>query len=1041
MGLSSNQARFLSITARQCDLEHRMQNICHRRLKLSNSLQSAARAYDAQTSDRKLYINSINTDSYQTTGDYQLIDDGNGTASVGRLNTQGYEVYDTKNDVIIGKSFSNGDVIEVNSAAALRTAITNKADAKIVLTDNFDFSGAAISGFTGTLYGNGYQINTTSTIFDNIAAGSNVYDLKLNVAAGASLGSSNNAGFLANTNSGNIDNVIISGSAVNASGITSTIGALVGTNDGTIADVYSSLSLHGNNSVGGIAGVNNGSISAATIDESAVIQGDGWRAGGIAGVNNGTIGQSSVLANVSVGQWGGGIVGENTGDVNSCFSSGTINAGTDKAGGLVGINNAGAEITDSYSISSITGSGDKGALAGANNGTIGSSNVAILSEAGTNIGVTGSGTGTTNAQIIGNLTANNIDTVLEPTLSSAWDKSATAGTVPVLKNSGVTTTNGADSNFITTEEVTQKSIGSGMTVLTDPSSLTLTNDVTMYNGLSALYATAIANGDAQIVKYKAALPTAIQGEYEYKEIVSLAINNASALQDVRIACNSVNGATKTAALSANYVLNSDVDLGVTSGTNWDAIGDGTEGFKGAFDGNQHTIDNLTIRTAGDATYQGMFGNINSTGKVMGINLDNEIIVVNGKSIQAVNAGNFTPGYVGGLAGFNTGTVENCHVDANIEITQYGNQIGGVVGACGGGTVNKCSSAGTLTINSSNSPKPSPYDTYNNFGVDTGDQTEYSQIGGLAGWLTGGAITFSSTSMNIVLGTGYDAGYIGPMVGDLDSSANPSLDNCYATNSVKTTTGTDLNYHNIASAVNHQVIQNSYYKNSVDNKYYYYPNTSSGVLNSACSSIGDKTNVSDLPFINDVITINSSTGTETKNIWNADGTLNPDASNTVKVNNPQKNVSSAGASPSFTEEHKFTKNVDYTPVDMWGQTTPPTLDANVSLEEGLRSGRYQLLVPADQMTQNVMTPSNSGVRKYEAVDWRTETIISDELYEANDAEAQTIYDRTIRDVNEQDKLLQMEQEKVTTEYQAITSEKEAVKKILSTNSQTSFKYFS
>ena len=36
---------------------------------------------------------------------------------------------------------------------------------------------------------------------------------------------------------------------------------------------------------------------------------------------------------------------------------------------------------------------------------------------------------------------------------------------------------------------------------------------------------------------------------------------------------------------------------------------------------------------------------------------------------------------------------------------------------------------------------------------------------------------------------------------------------------------------------------------------------------------------------------------------------------------------------------------------------------------------------------------------------------------------------------------LEQEKVSTEYQALTSEKDAVKKILTTNAQSSFKYFS
>jgi len=65
MGLSSNQARFLSLTTRQVDLEYRMQQLCQRRLRLANELDSVAGNYNKATSDRRLFINNI-TNQYNS---------------------------------------------------------------------------------------------------------------------------------------------------------------------------------------------------------------------------------------------------------------------------------------------------------------------------------------------------------------------------------------------------------------------------------------------------------------------------------------------------------------------------------------------------------------------------------------------------------------------------------------------------------------------------------------------------------------------------------------------------------------------------------------------------------------------------------------------------------------------------------------------------------------------------------------------------------------------------------------------------------------
>lgn len=119
--------------------------------------------------------------------------------------------------------------------------------------------------------------------------------------------------------------------------------------------------------------------------------------------------------------------------------------------------------------------------------------------------------------------------------------------------------------------------------------------------------------------------------------------------------------------------------------------------------------------------------------------------------------------------------------------------------------------------------------------------------------------------------------------------------------------------------------------------------------------------------------------------------------------------------------------------------PPSYEGGENkFEEYLRSGRYKLVREADVYTQN---PTNLGGKNYEFVDWRNVPIISDALDTSDDAEAQTNYDRTIRDLNEQDKILEMEMQKLDTEYTAVNAERDSLTKILDTNVKGSFKYFS
>ena len=80
MGISSNQARFLTLTSRQIDLEYRVQQICQRRLRLASELERVASEYNNKISNRSMYtFNTTNAGiSALSVHGIQSIKDANG---------------------------------------------------------------------------------------------------------------------------------------------------------------------------------------------------------------------------------------------------------------------------------------------------------------------------------------------------------------------------------------------------------------------------------------------------------------------------------------------------------------------------------------------------------------------------------------------------------------------------------------------------------------------------------------------------------------------------------------------------------------------------------------------------------------------------------------------------------------------------------------------------------------------------------------------------------------------------------------------------
>lgn len=168
------------------------------------------------------------------------------------------------------------------------------------------------------------------------------------------------------------------------------------------------------------------------------------------------------------------------------------------------------------------------------------------------------------------------------------------------------------------------------------------------------------------------------------------VTTAAQMVDFAELVNGGNGLSGKTVKLAN-----DIDL---AGIEWAPIGQ-TGGysastyFQGTFDGQGHTIKNLTVTkweagTDGGANYaSGLFGFIDAAAA------DIKNVTVDGATVKGSH-------WCGVIAGYLTGVVENCHVmNAAVECTHAnseacGDKAGAVVGATNGtkGTVKNCTAA-------------------------------------------------------------------------------------------------------------------------------------------------------------------------------------------------------------------------------------------------------------------------------------------------------------------------------------------------------------
>ena len=269
-----------------------------------------------------------------------------------------------------------------------------------------------------------------------------------------------------------------------------------------------------------------------------------------------------------------------------------------------------------------------------------------------------------------------------------------------------------------------------------------------------------------------------------------------------------------------FALMKDLDLSGTefdSDPGWIPIGSGSSAFYGNLNGNGNTISNLYINDT-NSTYSGLFGyiygstienlklanvNINGGNNVGGVACTaNSCAFVNcniegtitgsgnvGGMVASTNSGSVENcqmigsvtgtggGNVGGLIGFNYGSVENCYNEVDVNQTyEYAPYTGGVIGFHIGGTVRNCQNIGNVTSNGSN---VGGVIGFSNSTVEncyaSGTVSGYSSVGGVVGQNGAGKVSncYSTCAVN---STG---NYAGGVIGNNGGT----VENCYNTGTV------------------------------------------------------------------------------------------------------------------------------------------------------------------------------------------------------------------------------------------------------------------
>jgi filamentous hemagglutinin family protein len=711
---------------------------------------------------------------------------------------------------------NNIDASETTSAAG----VWNPANGFVPVGGNRE------ANFTGVFDGQGYTIRNLSITFTTADPQSPIPSLTTDGVVGL-FGFVDTTGVLENVNLANAhvtggDGMVVGalaggviGSIINAtssgvvivgneistpsSGITAAAGGLVGGSAGSISNSSSSASVTGGDAfAGGLLGTAGGnSMITNSFATGDVVVGsypvggyDSPTAGGLVGELGDDTSQSTPLAvsgsfasgSVTGGAGSniGGLIGQLNGEVTTSYATGAViqTAGgvagsSSNAGGLIGSINDNSLVTQSYAsgdVSSVaTSTANTFTHAGGFTGDMSNSTasqdyalgaVTITGAAGAGVNRAGGFAGAVYNQA-------SVDHVYATGLVTASNPSGivTGGLVAQVgsNNGGGDTSGGSVTDSYWDQGTTNQTVGANIET---PTGGVVTNVNPVGAGSpNGAYATAsYANFDFTNVWYMVPGSTRPILRSEY----STDITNAHQLQLMDL------------HLNANYTLGNDIDATNTDGasgiwnpaTGFSPVGATvTPGFTGTFDGQGHTITNLTIieTTQNPQSLQyvdqetdgavGLFGFVGSAGTLQNVNLAN-VNVTGGNGME-----------VGALAGDMAGTVVNASSSGHVTVGALDSEEGS--DARGGGLIGELE--GTLQTSSSSA-------------TVTGGSG--ALVGGLVGEAMGpsadvnAVATGSFATGNVVGGAGSTAG------GFVGFGSDFTVSYSYATGSVTQTSAAD-----------------------------------------------------------------------------------------------------------------------------------------------------------------------------------------------------------------------------------------------------------
>jgi hypothetical protein len=491
-------------------------------------------------------------------------------------------------------------------------------------------------------------------------------------------------------NSLKISNLIITASTQNYVGLFGSVGS-----GGQIGNVgVENVNITGLYGVGGMVGENYGALTFCYA--TGAVTGTDY-VGGLVGFNYGSLTSCHTTGSVGGDHNVGGLMAYNEyGSLTFCYATGAV-TGINQVGGLVGYDHFGT-LTSCYATGSVTGSESVGGLMG-------------YTYQGTATSCYATGLVTGNWYVGGLMGYNDGGTIN----ASFWD----------TQTSGQETSYGGEGK--TTAEMMTQSTFTAAGWDFDPAAIDGNPAVWKMTSEGFAYPTLAWQPDVNTYSGGTGTPN---DPYQIATVGNLLHMSAT-----------------PADWDKHFIVTADIDLtGLTftqapiapDTDNFNLEFQGTQ-FTGVFDGNDHTISNLTI-AASTKDFVGLFGYVGYVGQIFNLGIEN--VTMTGDE------------YVGGLVGRNEGSLTFCSATGSVTIEGSAvRYVGGLVGYNNSGTLTSCSASGSVSRVS-----------------------DYSYaVGGLVGG-NDGTLTSCYATGSVTAGGYYAGGLVG-------RNYRGTLTSCYATGAV------------------------------------------------------------------------------------------------------------------------------------------------------------------------------------------------------------------------------------------------------------------